>query len=556
MASGRALVACVVLVAGAIAGARAESETPAAEAGPRFDIRRFVFEGATRVPLERLQSATQPHAGPQRSFADVQRALEAIERLYAQFGYGATRVVLPEQEVEHGEVRFRIVEATLGRVIVEGNRFFSEASVRASLPALRPGEAPNLADLARNLRLANESPSRQATVVLRATESEATVDALVRVADEDPVKGSLTLDSSGTRKTGRLRTGFGLQHANAFGLDHIATLQFITAPYADADPQYDKTRWSLQPSKDVQIFGASYRIPLYRSGDSIDVNWAYSNVSTGQVAGFAITGVGGVGGVRYTKNLDRIGDYEHRWSASVDLRAYNNKGIRAAGTTTQVIPDITVHPLSLQYAGSLRGASGETAFAVGFSRNLPGGRDGGGAAFCESRSMTVSGSGHFECASAKFRIGRWSVSHGVALGGDWQGRLAMNGQFTRDMLVPGEQFGIGGVDSVRGFREREVTSDSGYRGSVEAWSPDFGRWASLESARARVVFFLDWGGVKRNRPGAAEMHGQHIAAYGAGLRLTSGRDVVFRADYGIVADRGGNQGVRDGLLTFSASTVF
>ena len=546
----------MALVAGVVADARAQPERPAAEEEARFDIRRFVFEGATRVPLEQLQSATQAHVGPQRSFADVQRALEAAERLYARFGYGATRIVLPEQEVERGEVRFRIIEATLGRVIVEGHRFFDEARIRASLPALQPGEAPNLAAIARNLRLANESPSRQATVVLRATDSEATVDALVRVADEDPLKGSVTLDSSGTKKTGRLRAGFGLQHANAFGLDHTVTLQFITAPYADADPQYDKSRWSLLPSKDVQILGASYRIPLYRSGDSIELNWAYSNVSTGQVAGFAVTGVGGVGGVRYTRNLDRIGDYEHRLSASVDLRAYNNKGIRAAGTTAQVIPDVTVRPVSLQYAGAWRGAAGETAFAIGISRNLPGGWDGGAPAFCETRSVTVSGSGHFECASAKFLIGRWSVSQGVALGGGWQGRLAMNGQFTRDMLVPGEQFGIGGVDSVRGFREREVTSDGGYRGSIEAWSPDVGRWASLEAARVRAVFFLDWGGVKRNRPSAAEMHGQHIAAYGAGLRFSSGRNLVFRADYGIVADRGGNQGVRDGLLTFSASTVF
>lgn len=560
MRFSRAILAWIALAAGVLGVGGACAQTapakPAADE-PRFEIRRFVFDGAKLVPREQLESETSSLVGKERTFGDVQKALETVEKIYARLGYSAVQIVLPEQELEKGEIRFQVIEAKLGRVIVEGNKFFDEANIRASLPSLQSGEAPNINAIARNLRVANESPSKQTTVLLRSGQEEAMVDAVARVVDEDPLKGSITIDSTGNKKSGRLRTGYGFQNSNAFGLDHVFTFQAVTSPYADVDPQYNKSHYpNALWSKDVQIFGASYRIPLYNSGDMLDFSWAYSNVSTGTVAGFNITGIGGVAGVRYTKNLDRIDDYEHRLSVAYDLRAYNNRGIRPTGSTVQVVPDLTVHPISVQYSGSLRKSDSETSFSLGFTRNIPGGWDGHGTEFCTSRSVTVAGSGHFECASPNFFIWRWAFNHNVSLGDDWQGRIGMNGQYTRDMLVPGEQFGVGGVDSVRGFLEREVTNDVGYRGSIEVYTPDFGKWTTLNGARLRAVFFLDWGGVLRNRPSAAELHGQHIASYGAGLRFSLNNNIVFRTDYGIVADRGGNQGVRDGFLTFSASYVY
>jgi len=50
------------------------------DAAPRFEIRRFVFDGATLVPQARLREATAPFTGVGRDFGDVQRALEALPR--------------------------------------------------------------------------------------------------------------------------------------------------------------------------------------------------------------------------------------------------------------------------------------------------------------------------------------------------------------------------------------------------------------------------------------------------------------------------------------------
>jgi len=530
-------------------------KAPAAGDGPRFEIRRFVFDGATLVSAGQLQEATQPFTGAGRTFADVQRALEAVERAYSESGYSAVQVVLPEQELERGEIRFQVVEAKVGRVIVEGNKHFGDANVRASVPSLAPGGAPNINQIARNLRVANESPSKQTTVLLRSSQEEATVDAVLRVVDEDPVKYSVTLDNTGTKQTGRARVGLGFQHGNAGGGDEVVTMQYIYAPYTDElNAAGEPTQFSPVPNKRVTIIGFGYRVPLYALGDSLDFSAGYSNVDSGTVQGiFNVTGAGTIFGARYTRNLDRIGDYEHRWLFSLDYRSYDNKDVTAVGdpTNTQLIPDVTVHPLSAAYAGVYRQQNSETGFQLGLSKNIPGGNDGDDATFCASRSNGIG-----LCAGASYSMWRWAFNHNRALPGDWQARLAMNGQYSNDMLVTGEQFGIGGMDSVRGFEEREVTADRGFRGSAEIYTPDFGSKTEIGGARARALAFVDWGGVFRVNPAPGEIQRQHIASAGLGLRLAHGTNFAARVDWAMVWNEGGNQGSGDTRVHFSLSYVF
>jgi hemolysin activation/secretion protein len=85
-------------------------------------------EGATRLPPDRIDEVLAPFVGPERTIADLQQARAALESAYADRGYGATQVVLPEQEIKDGIVRLRVVEGKVGRILIEGNRFFDERS--------------------------------------------------------------------------------------------------------------------------------------------------------------------------------------------------------------------------------------------------------------------------------------------------------------------------------------------------------------------------------------------------------------------------------------------
>jgi hemolysin activation/secretion protein len=132
----------------------------------------------------------------------------------------------------------------------------------------------------------------------------------------------------------------------------------------------------------------------------------------------------------------------------------------------------------------------------------------------------------------------------------------MSGQVTRDTLISGEQFGIGGADSVRGFLEREIVNDTGYRGTTEFYSPDLGRFVPVAGSRVRAVVFYDWGAVKRIRPAVLEQHGQHIGSAGVGVRYSRGTNLSLRLDVATVLDSGGLQKIGDVRVHASFAYIF
>ena len=532
----------------------APAPAPAAPAAdPRFQIDKFTVRGATLITPGELQLILAPYIGKDKDFGDVQKALEALEKAYTSKGYSAVQVILPEQQIDSGEVEFDVVEARIGKVVVEGNKYFDEANIRASLPQVQQGRAPNIFQISDNLRVANENPAKQTTVLLRSGAEEGQVDAVVRVADERPNKLSFTLDNTGTQQTGIFRVGFGYQNSNLWNRDHVLNAQYVTAPN-DADKA---DRLSLYPSKHVLIVGGQYRIPLYRQGDTLDFTAGYSNVNSGVVANlFNISGSGSIFGARYNRNLDKIGDLEHKLSYGLDWRAYQSVvrqiGVAGAG----LVPDVTVHPISLTYAGAYRKSESDSNFFVSASQNLPGGNDAGTGAFQGDPLVTPARPPAREGANPRYFVTRWGFNHNRALPRDWQFRWGMSGQLTRDMLISGEQFGIGGADSVRGFLEREIINDNGYRGTFEFYTPDFGKIVPVAGARMRALAFYDWGAVRRIRPAVIEMHGQHVSSAGFGVRFSRGTNLSLRLDVATVTDSGGLQKIGDVRVHASFAYIF
>ena len=184
-------------------------ETPAATSGLKFDVDRYVIEGNTLLKPELINRILRGFAGKQKDFTDVQHALEALQAAYQDVGFGAVQVTLPEQELERGEVRLAVVEPRLVKVEVQGNERHSEQNVRNSQPELKEGTTPNSLQIARTLRVANENPSKQTQIALRAGSQEGEIDATVKVVDENPVKYSIAMDNTGTYATGKYRVGLG-----------------------------------------------------------------------------------------------------------------------------------------------------------------------------------------------------------------------------------------------------------------------------------------------------------------------------------------------------------
>ncbi len=102
-------------------------------------------------------------------------------------------------------------------------------------------------------------------------------------------------------------------------------------------------------------------------------------------------------------------------------------------------------------------------------------------------------------------------------------------QLTSNSLLPTEQFGIGGIDTVRGYRQNERVGDSGIIGSVEVRIPIV-RNASGDSV-LQLTPFVDIGTVWSNRAGVDA--NTTLASIGTGLRWQINPNLAARLDIGI-----------------------
>jgi len=490
---------------------------------PRFDIKGFLVEGNTKLDKAAIDSTLANFTGEKKDFGTIQEAMEALEAMYHKRGYTTVHVTVPEQELENGIVRFVIIEARITSVKVEGNKFFDEKNIRRSIPALREGELPDIDKISTSIKVANEHPAKKIRMQLEPGEDEREITADLKVIDEKAWKISLMGDNTGNEATGVSRAGVLLQYNNLFNLDHLATLQYITSP---------------EKADKVSILGFGYRIPLYAFGDSIDLYASYSDVDSGTIyAGTSNIQVSGRGvsfGARYNQNLTRIGSYEHKLSYGLDYRKYQNNA--TVSDTLNMDTDVTVRPVSLTYAGNFQFNHGQTGFNMSLIRNIPG--SGGMNGRDEDLQRVRAG------ASANYTILRYGANFIYAFPTDIQLHLLFNGQYTDDLLILGEQFGLGGASSVRGFQEREVSDDRGNSGTVELYSPDICSLINISKANFRMLAFYDVGEVSRVSPLPSEESYTLISSVGTGARLALGTNFSLATDYGYGINVDGTRAVR------------
>lgn len=121
----------------------------------------------------------------------------------------------------------------------------------------------------------------------------------------------------------------------------------------------------------------------------------------------------------------------------------------------------------------------------------------------------------------------------------------VDAQLTPDSLLPLEQLGIGGVDTVRGYRQNQLVTDNGILASVEVRIP-----LTLANVLQLAPFF-DIGTAWNNR--SPDPEPTTLASIGLGFRWLIGDALALRLDYGIplvaVSNRGDS--LQDHGLYFS-----
>jgi len=468
------LTALAVFAAAPVAaqGAAATMAPRPAAADVLLEVKRFEIVGSNPLSDAETADVLAPHLGAHRSLGTLESAATALETRLRERGFSFHRVIVPAQKPAAGVVKLEILQFPLASVAVVGNKYFSADNIRRSLPGLTPGTSPDVLEMSRELGLAGEHPSKHVAVVLKESATADALDADIRVRDVDPQQffTSFTANTRDTYNTTNASTGYtrltvGYQNANLFDRDHVLTASYTTSPrYPERVSQY----------------GAFYWIPFYGYATSLQVYYTHSDVRTGSVgigtSSFDVSGKGDFFGARLTHSLSKYGAVTQNVALSLDDRYFKND----VGVEDVSLPTTSVRsrPLALRYTARLeQDWGGVGAYAEPVS-NL-----GGGSANTDS-DYEIARPG----AKRNWNAFRYGIDANYSLG-SWGLSGHLRGQETNSELIPGEQFGLGGVGSVRGLRDREFAGDRGYSVNLEALGPPL-------AAGVRPLAFFDFGGAR------------------------------------------------------------
>jgi len=504
-----ALCFSCVLAAAQGAAPAAPAASGAAGAQPRFDILEFQVEGNTVLADAAIERAVMPFLGPERQMESVEAARAALEKVYQNEGYLTVFVDVPEQRIEGGVVVLNVTEGRVDRLKVSGSRYFSQGYIRSRVPELAEGKVPNFNEVQRQLAAVNRTEERRVQPLMRAGVAPGTVDTELKVSDKLPLFGSAEINNHAAANTTPLRLSATARYENLFQLDHSLSLTLATAP--------------AHPSQS-RVVSLNYAIP-----GAEQATWvAYALNSDSNVAAVGDVNVLGKGttlGLRWVRPVGAIAEQSHSISLGLDYKDVQQQ--TTAGGSTISTP-LRYLPLQFGYNASFdEGAQRLTQLSLTSTLALrrilarkvascPGG------AADQFACQRQNGDGSFATL-------RGDLRQSWPLGG--AGSLHLHGaaQAATGPVPSGEQFSIGGAETVRGYFEAEVAGDRGLLGALEWHSPDLGttlaRWTRSDGAapagpwtQTYVLAFFDGAREWVFDPATGQAPHHALGSYGVGFR--------------------------------------
>ncbi|QNH19529.1 hemolysin secretion/activation protein ShlB/FhaC/HecB [Xanthomonas sp. GW] len=466
----------------------------------RFDVMAYQVVGNSELSATEIERAVYPFLGPQRSEADVEAARAALQTLYAGKGLATVAVSIPEQDAGNGLVTLQVSEQRIGRLRVNGAAYFSPDAVERGAPSLKEGGVPNFNDVQRDIVALNQLPDRRVTPDIKPGVGPNTLDVDLNVDDNLPLHGSLELNNRSSANTTDLRLNATVRYDNLWQRGHSFSLSMQTAP---------------QRTSDAKVFSASYMARMADSPWSLLAYAVRSDSDVAVIGDFNVIGNGTLAGVRAIRTLPARAGFFHSLSLGVDYKDFEEKSNFGASVDSS---PIKYYPLNFAYNADWTGARTHSSFGATFTAN-PGGL-GFGADRCGNTQCNPSQPGSFDYkrynARPNFAHLRLEGSHTRTLGEDFQLFGRAQTQLSAEPLISNEEMSIGGLDTVRGYKESQALGDYGVTAQLELRSPSFAGWFGSSAQQARARAFVDGGYVRIHQPLPEQTPSETLISVGIG----------------------------------------
>jgi hemolysin activation/secretion protein len=459
------------------------------------------------IDVPEFKELFSSYLGHPLSLNGLDKLVNQIVLVSRKVGRPVVDVFVPAQDVTSGTVQVIIFEGKIGEILIEGNKWFPEEKYRSKMRA-KKGDYIRRGPLIEDIDWINENPFRKATVAFQRGKGNGESDIVVKVKDRNPLQVYNGFENNGNRLTDRGRLFGGFVWGNAFNLDQQIGVQ------ATINPDYRR----------FKAVSGNYSIPLpWRHTLMLFGSWSKSSVEP--EVDINVDAKSWQTGMRYQMNLKDYSRFRQNMQLGLDMKRSNNN-LEFSGTSiSNTYVDVVQSNAS--YQCTYNDSMGKTEFGMLYVFS-PGeiSKYNDNASF---RSMR-------EESQADYQYGRIDLERKtrVALGVTHRARISA--QISDANLNSSEQFGLGGVTTIRGYEERTASGDKGYYVNNELIGPAsmLGEIFNIQNdiGRLQPLLFWDYGKVSNQTTSNGANDGQILSSVGVGTRYNLKSTVMFNFDYG------------------------
>lgn len=439
-----------------------------------FELKKIVTDASAVLTDAELDAIIKPYEGKQVQLNDIYVIVDKINALYNDKGYVTCRAFLPPQTITDGTVKLLLVEGRTGSTIVNNNKYTKTKYITNRMH-LAKGEIANIKRLNKDLLLFNATNSTQLRIMMKAGTEPGTTD--YEITAYEPKRDTWTIfeDNAGSDTSGQYRTGLFFNTKSLSGnCDALSLGTVISEGTKAANVMYSRS-----------LGRSGTKMNLVYSTNAVEVvKGDYEDMIKGHANSYAIG---------FTQPI--VVNETTRTELSLDYNRQNSKtDFMPAGTRFNIVDD-SVQDFSLGFAMTNYGASHvfyqKHSYVRGYSESTP-----------DMSAQNSQNFGFYKFNAMYQKLYKAGQMWSLRADAQWSGSEGM---------VSSRQFYMGGMYSVRGYKENYLGGDSGFTFSAEYAVPVINKNTS-------AFTFFDYGHVYGN--GQSDDQHNVLSSVGLGIRGT------------------------------------
>ncbi|MEH1870711.1 ShlB/FhaC/HecB family hemolysin secretion/activation protein [Nostoc sp.] len=465
-------------------------------------VQWFEVVGSTVFSPEELAKATAEFTKRPISLSEVYQARSKITDLYVKNGYITSGAYIPPQTIQSGVLKIQVVEGKLEDIQVTGTRRLNPNYVRSRLAIATSGPL-NRQRLLEALQLLQLNPLIQKVTAELSAGSRTGASLLeVNISEAKTFSSQIVLDNGRSPSVGSFRRRLQLNEANLLGFGDGLSIGYTNTDGSNS-------------------FDGSYTLPLNPKNGTLTFNYGTTSSNV----------------IEHPFNVLDIESASHYYELTFRQPIVQTPtqefalGLTASRRESQAsyidkdripFPDLgadkqgrtKVSALRFFQEWTNRNSHEVIALRSQFSLGI------------DVLNPTI----HQSPPDSRFFAWQGQAQLARLLAPDTLLLLRLNTQLASRTLLPLEQFGLGGQDTIRGYRQDYLLTDNGTFVSGEVQVPVL-RFPEIDS-RLQLIPFVDFG-VGWNSSGRQNPDHNTLAAVGLGLRWSQGDRFTVRLDWGI-----------------------